>query len=322
MRDCMTWVKLKNHAHTHTHRQTHVSLEEFYSFCERVWDGDEEGGSERTLWINAKAKTRRPEFATMENFLANWQNSTPTSRKVGSSPWLWIVSHRISANRKITFSHSHRFSFAPMSFRRHARTSVHCAPAKRATDTRARHSTASFPTSCARAETSQITTAPVASRFMETNSRMRTSPWSTPGQASCQWLTLDPTLTDRNSSSPLSRRRGWTIVTSFSALSSKAWTSWRRSSRTEANRESRRRISPSPTRANFKRHHEIPPSPLLFLFLYANLSKKHLNDDRESVLISSREQTKVNCITSAHICTSQSDIIWQIVKAYVVELLK
>ena len=56
-----------------------------------------------------------------------------------------------------------------MLFRGPARISARCAPGRRATDTRAPPSTASFPTSCARAETSLPATEPEASPSTATN---------------------------------------------------------------------------------------------------------------------------------------------------------
>merc|ERR1719466_32148 len=57
------------------------------------------------------------------------------------------------------------------------------------------------------------------------NSKMRTSNSSTPDQEFFPWPMLDPTPTEANSLSVLSRLHGWTTNTSFSVQSLKAWMS-------------------------------------------------------------------------------------------------
>lgn len=63
-----------------------------------------------------------------------------------------------------------------------------------------------------RVATSQTTTEPVASPSTETNSRTRTSLWSTQGPGACPWPTPDPTPTARSSSSAQQTPAGQCVV--------------------------------------------------------------------------------------------------------------
>ena len=72
------------------------------------------------------------------------------------------------------------YSSVKMLFRRRPRTSVLCALAKEVSGTGGRFSTALFPSSCAKVETSPTTTALAESPSTEASLKMRTSTWSTP----------------------------------------------------------------------------------------------------------------------------------------------
>lgn len=138
------------------------------------------------------------------------------------------------------------------SSRKRPKTSVLCAPARRASVTKTRHSIASFRTSCAKVETSPTTTELVANRSTERNSPTRTSHWSTPDRALCRWPTPDRTQTVPSSSSLPFKPAGWTTVTSSSVTSSRAWTSSRRSNLTAPRAARLAKKSSSPTAANSK----------------------------------------------------------------------
>ena len=103
------------------------------------------------------------------------------------------------------------------------RISEPCAPERRASDSRARHSTELFLTLCARAAISQITTALEESPSMEPSSLMRTSSLSIPDLESWAWQTLDQTQTVLSSSFALPRPHGWMENTLSSDKLSREW---------------------------------------------------------------------------------------------------
>ena len=80
-----------------------------------------------------------------------------------------------------SFSHCSfsNFSCVPTLSPRRQKTSVLCALERRASASRALHSTGWSPTSCVRVETSPGTMVPVERASMERSSQMRTSHWST-----------------------------------------------------------------------------------------------------------------------------------------------
>lgn len=90
------------------------------------------------------------------------------------------------------------------------KTSEHCAPGRRDTDSRTVPSTELFPTSCAKEETSPDTTELEESQSMVKNLLMKTSSSSTLDQEFWVWPTLDQTPTDLNSSYAPLRPNGWT----------------------------------------------------------------------------------------------------------------
>lgn len=126
------------------------------------------------------------------------------------------------------------------------RISAACARTRRASASKAPASTVSFPSSCVKEATSPTTTAPAASPFTAESLTMKTLCSSTPlqvsacvrdgrlfflgvscpradphhwrgelssTQVSSPWPTLGPTPTARSSSSPRTRRTGWTANT-------------------------------------------------------------------------------------------------------------
>ena len=95
-----------------------------------------------------------------------------------------------------------------MLFQGPLRTSELCALGRKDSDTKDPHSTVSSTTSCVREVTSPTTTELEENPSMETNSKMRTSNSSTPDQEFFPWPMLDPTPTEANSLSVLSRLHG------------------------------------------------------------------------------------------------------------------